>query len=1185
MPAFDSGGGAGYHRSLGWNILNASPDHAAFFVVVTMRRLHRIANQILGAAFVAALALALASPSCAADAALPFDVPAGFSVARVADDALAHDIFSITCDGQGRPVVSGPGYIRRLIDADGDGRAESAQQISALPASGAQGMCFDGPYLWFTGDGMFGRLTDADGDGAADGPPESFAKLRPPEHGAHAVVKGPDGWLYVLCGNDAGVTKEHVTSPASPVAEPLSGAVLRFTPDGKQCQALAHGFRNPYDIDFTPAGGLLTVDSDGERAHHLPWYTPTRLFDVAVGGHHGWLERGWTVSWSRPEWFSDNVPRAAELGRGSPSGLTVYRHRQFPERYRGGAFSACWTLGRIFFLPLEVEGSQLRSKPEVFFSTTGSVGFAPVDLVVNPEGDLLVAIGGRRTSGGVFRIRYEAGHPVAAATSESTWLDAPERAELKQVLLADQRLEGWSREQWSRVATKVRQAPLASAAAKAELPTAQRIAAIETLTELFGGINEKLAAALVEDESAAVRARLAWSLPYSAKNPTAMETLFSLTADAEPTVVRAAWEALLTVEPVKIADPTPAAWLTAGESADRRIRQLALAAARRFKPTETAALFQSEGESAGPRLVMTQLWASDPLAGRAGARDAAWVKLCFERALTILEKDADAGDRLEAVRLLQLALGDVRAGGSPKPEHEEGYTGRSAAEVDEALRQQAAKVLADLFPSGHAALDTELSRLAGMLETSQPDFLIKLATRWTADSSPADDVHYLIVASRLVGARTPEFTAATATAVANLHAKLRAQKLHLSRTWPFHVGQTFAALCQLDPALPAGLAEHRQFGLPDHSLFAARMSGAPAETAAQRLLETCQKTELAATDYDDELIAVLGKIPDGAALPHLRKLFDDGVGREAITGILAREPQADDRARFVAALDLLPAETVRLSAKSLAVLPEPGSGDEITATIRALRRFAAALPRSAGADAPAEAETRRMVQQFRPTIDTLAYLLVSWTGGSAERRVPEDAPVEQVVALCDRWYAWFAKRYPDQASRVAGLGASGFSAWQDRVREIRWDAGDAARGKAVYEKQSCHRCHAGNSRLGPELTGVAGRLSREDLLAAIVDPSREVSPLYRTKLLATRSGQVYHGLVVYESPEGTIMQTGVETTVRVGAEDFLELADSTQSLMPTGLLESASNEEVADLMAYLATLAPPAVEQAAATAP
>ena len=51
-------------------------------------------------------------------------MPEGFSVARVADDTLAHDLWCLTLDEQGRIVVGGPGYIKRLEDTDGDGKAD-----------------------------------------------------------------------------------------------------------------------------------------------------------------------------------------------------------------------------------------------------------------------------------------------------------------------------------------------------------------------------------------------------------------------------------------------------------------------------------------------------------------------------------------------------------------------------------------------------------------------------------------------------------------------------------------------------------------------------------------------------------------------------------------------------------------------------------------------------------------------------------------------------------------------------------------------------------------------------------------------------------------------------------------------------------------------------------------------------
>src|SRR6185369_275064 len=78
-------------------------------------------------------------------------VPPGFTVTKYADDSLAHDIFSMTIDSLGRVVVSGPGYVKILLDTDGDGKADTAQLFADGPATGAQGLCFFGRDLLCSG--------------------------------------------------------------------------------------------------------------------------------------------------------------------------------------------------------------------------------------------------------------------------------------------------------------------------------------------------------------------------------------------------------------------------------------------------------------------------------------------------------------------------------------------------------------------------------------------------------------------------------------------------------------------------------------------------------------------------------------------------------------------------------------------------------------------------------------------------------------------------------------------------------------------------------------------------------------------------------------------------------------------------------------------------------------------------
>src|SRR5207344_2260638 len=160
------------------------------------------------------------------------------------------------------------------------------------------------------------------------------------------------------------------------------------------------------DFDFTPFGDIITYDSDTERDFLFPWYSPTRIYHVAHGQHHGWRLPGHLQSLARRDYYPDTVDILAPIGRGSPTGVVCYRHYQFPKRYWGGVFALDWTFGKIWFLPLEPDGSSYKTKPELFLEPIGDNGFAPTDACVAPDGSLFVCIGGRGTRGAVYRIEY-----------------------------------------------------------------------------------------------------------------------------------------------------------------------------------------------------------------------------------------------------------------------------------------------------------------------------------------------------------------------------------------------------------------------------------------------------------------------------------------------------------------------------------------------------------------------------------------------------------------------------------------------------------------------------------------------------------------------------------------------------------------------------------------------------------
>src|SRR5579872_4888967 len=285
---------------------------------------------------------------------LGLTVPEGFTITRYADDTLAHDIFAMTIDTQGRVVVSGPGYVKILVDSDHDGVADRTIHFADGPKTGAQGLYFYGRNLLCTGDAGLIHYTDENADDRADGPPDVLLKIKTGgEHHAHAIRRGPDGWWYLIAGNFSEVTKGYVTESTSPVKTPHGGVILRLKPDVSGAEIIADCFRNAYDFDFDPQGEVFAYDSDGERDISLPWYMPTRLFHVIPGGAHGWISE----NCKHPDYFLDAAPVVATTGRGSPSGMVCYRHTQFPEKYRGGLFLLDWTFGRVMHVSLAPQGA------------------------------------------------------------------------------------------------------------------------------------------------------------------------------------------------------------------------------------------------------------------------------------------------------------------------------------------------------------------------------------------------------------------------------------------------------------------------------------------------------------------------------------------------------------------------------------------------------------------------------------------------------------------------------------------------------------------------------------------------------------------------------------------------------------------------------------------------------------
>jgi putative membrane-bound dehydrogenase-like protein len=130
--------------------------------------------------------------------------------------------------------------------------------------------------------------------------------------------------------------------------------------------------------------------------------------------------------------------------------------------------------------------------------------------------------------------------------------------------------------------------------------------------------------------------------------------------------------------------------------------------------------------------------------------------------------------------------------------------------------------------------------------------------------------------------------------------------------------------------------------------------------------------------------------------------------------------------------------------------------------------------------------------------------------------------------------------------------------------------GNPARGHAVYRERcaSCHRHGTEGYALGPDVSAMR-TATREELLTHTLDPNRTVDARYRLYLLETTDGTTVTGLIEQETDQlVTLRQPFGAGDTRLRSS-IARLEALEQSMMPEGLEEGLSVQDMADLLAFL----------------
>jgi len=132
---------------------------------------------------------------------------------------------------------------------------------------------------------------------------------------------------------------------------------------------------------------------------------------------------------------------------------------------------------------------------------------------------------------------------------------------------------------------------------------------------------------------------------------------------------------------------------------------------------------------------------------------------------------------------------------------------------------------------------------------------------------------------------------------------------------------------------------------------------------------------------------------------------------------------------------------------------------------------------------------------------------------------------------------------------------------------------NVSNGRALYERTctACHTLYGTGGNIGPDLTG-SNRANLDYILTEIINPSEVMQESYQLVTVTTRDGRTLAGNAAAEDDQRLTLRLIGQDTV-IAKSEILSREKSPISMMPEGLLQSLSNDEVRDLLAYLRTTA------------
>jgi len=1056
-----------------------------------------------------------------------FTLPDDFTVELVARAPLVNRPISIAFDELGRLYATdssgssdkGPTQyerkdhrIVRLEDTDGDGRFDKSVVFADKMMFPEGAMFYDGS-LYVAAPPQIWKLTDTDGDGVADKREvwHDGKTLTGCANDLHGPYLGPDGWIYWTKGAFA---EQRYTLPNGKPFVTRASHIFRARPDGSGIEpVLTGGMDNPVGVAF---------HSTGERFLSCTFVQP------GGGKRDGLLHAIYGGVYGKEQAALDGHPRTGDLmpvlhhsGASAPCGLTMYRSRVLGADWADNLLACYFNLRKVVRHELLPDGATFKTR-DTDLLASDHLDFHPTDVLEDADGSILIV-----DTGGWYKI--------CCPTSQ---LAKPD------VLGAIYRVRkaGMSKSEDPR-GLKLNW-PALNPADLAKLLADDRLYVRQRVTHELGKRGESALPVLRDVLVAADVRRLTSNAKLQTPNSKQKSEPTYVGCYPEETRLAAVWSL------ARIPGPAAReAVRTALNDTDAAVRHAALHVVSLWRDTNAVGRVESFLDSTSTNAALLRVAAET--AGRLGSTNLLKPLLSTTQLASWWRTNGPAGSetgRRVLLHSLTFALMEVDQPG--------------------ALREAYAKVTGSC---GTGLFDTEAVLVTACLtardqmgdKTLGVDDLV-VPFRFASRESPGGRA----IQETIVGiwSRRPEWAGEL---VGHLRAKLAEAHLETQQGELSAILPRLANAPVIQSLLADTLRDRAAFSAEAHLIALRAMAGAGLKDTPQRWLD-----ELTLVLADTSAPLVRQAALTARALPWPKG--GHAALAEAL-GHVGRNTGAPADVR-VEALAAIPGGLASVDARLFDFLTDAVLPKQLVLT-RSAAAGVLAKAKLTGAQQLALADTMKAISPLDAPKLLLAF----------DKSPNEALGLKLVAALKDSTglrglrvdllkplLAKYPKPVQDAgAELLASLNAD---AGKQRAHLESLlptlTGGDIARGMVVFnsQKAACFSCHAigyRGGKLGPDLTRIGQVRTEMDLLESIILPSASFVRSYEPFTVVVKGGEDVSGIVRKDAPDEVILANGPETEARIACADVVEMRPGKVSLMPDGLEQALTRQELADLLAFL----------------